>query len=126
MTTEILECGHPESEHSSFTRGYGTDEHGKRHCYACCAERDRASMIETGKATLYLTVESESRDGFGGKVTNWPGSLVFRTGRVHKGRHNIAGTRYDAWFKGPDGKEWHAVQYGDNTQIAHCKRVKGR
>ena len=19
---------------------------------------------------------------------------------------------------------WHAVQYGDNTQIAHCKRVK--
>lgn len=35
------------------------------------------------------------------------------------------GVRYDTWFTGPDGKQWHAVQYGDNTQIAHCRRTKG-
>lgn len=66
---------------------------------------------------------SDSRED--NRVTNWPGSLSFRTGYIRKGRHNFAGTRYDTWFTGPDEKTWHAVQYGENTQIAHCRRVKG-
>ena len=119
---EILECGHVESK-------FGRDENGNRYCYACCAERDRADMIATGRATLYLIEREHSPLAMGGDrsghaVTNWPGSLEFFTGPVRKGRHNIAGTRYDAWFTGPDGKTWHAVQYGQNTQIAHCKRLK--
>lgn len=77
-------------------------------------------MVETGKAWLYL-VENNGQY----EITNWSGSLRFSIGRVRKGRHNIARYRYDTWFTGPDGKTWHAVQYGDNTQIAHCKRVKG-
>ena len=32
-------------------------------------------------------------------------------------------TTYDVWFIGPDGKEWHGVQYGDLTQVCHCRRV---
>jgi hypothetical protein len=40
------------------------------------------------------------------------------------GRHNIAGVRYDVWFRGPDGHVWWGVQYGDMTQICHCKRTK--
>lgn len=111
----LLDCGHAPSPHSDLTTGYGTDRDGKTHCYACCAETDRKAMIETGRATLYLT---------GKELTNWPGSLRFPAGYVRKGRHNIARVRYDAWFTGPDGKPWHAVQYGDSTQIAHCKRVK--
>jgi len=118
-TMEMLECGHAESPHSTITRGYGTDAQGNRHCYDCCAAMDRASMIETGKATMYLT-EGET----GSWITNWPGNVRFRTGAVRKGRHNMARVRYDTWFTGPDGKEWHAVQYGDNTQIAHCKRTE--
>lgn len=126
---EILECGHPESDHSSITRGYGW-MNGERHCYDCCAERDRYQMLETGKATLYLTLKDAftpdgNPNGKTGEISNWPGSLKFRTGPIRKGRHNMARVRYDTWFTGPDGKEWHAVQYGDNTQIAHCKRVKG-
>lgn len=110
----ILDCGHEPSPHLSFTTGYGVDRSGRKHCYECCAKRDVADMVSTGRATLYLS---------NGEVSNWPGSLKFRA-HVRKGRHNIARTRYDAWFTGPDGKQWHGVQYGDNTQICHCKRLK--
>jgi hypothetical protein len=117
MAKDLLECGHKESPHGPYTRGYGVDKDGNRHCYECCAERDRADMIATGRATMYLT------DGY---VTNWPGSLKYRTGPIRTGRHNMAGKRYDTWFHGPDGFTWHAVQYGDNTQIVHCKRTRER
>lgn len=113
--SEILDCGHPPSEHSNFTTGYGVDSEGRKHCYACCAERDKAEMIKTGRATLYLS---------GKEVSNWPESLKFRVNYVRKGRHNMARVRYDVRFIGPDGKPWHGVQYGDNTQIVHCRRIK--
>ena len=116
--TQILDCGHEPSAHLPITTGYGTDASGRTSCYACCADMDRAQMIRDGRTTLYLRKSERS-----GEVTNWPGSLRFRTGPVVKGRHNLAGTRYDTWFTGPDGREWHAVQYGENTEIAHCKRI---
>ena len=123
---ELLDCGHAASPHSSITTGYGVDRDGKKYCYACCAERDVASMKEHGDATMYLTKE-DNPHAPGHKrhvITNWPGSLRFVPWHVRVGHHNIARTRYDAWFTGPDGFVWHAVQYGDNTQIAHCKRTK--
>ena len=100
-----------------------------RICYPCCAVRDRASMIETGRAVLYLTTEPNltpagNSHGETGTVSNWPGSLKIKTGPVKVGHHNMAGKRYDVWFTGPDGKDWHGVQYGENTQICHCRRVK--
>ena len=113
--TETLECGHKESPHSDITRGYGTDADGKRQCYQCCADLDRAYMIEHGRIALYLTDKA---------ITNWPASLSFPVLSRTTGRHNIAGVRYDVWFRGPDGATWHGVQYGDNTQICHCKRTK--
>src|SRR3990167_8673081 len=115
--SNLLDCGHPPSEHSEITTGYGTDKDGKKHCYACCADNDRKAMIADGRATLYLIGKPGEHE-----ITNWPGSLRFNPFRVRKGRHNMARTRYDAWFTGPDGKKWHGVQYGENTQIAHCKR----
>lgn len=142
---KTLDCGHKPSPHSSFTTGYGTDATGKTHCYACCAARDKAGMIETGRATLYLIgrdvpPEGNEAAGFATRgsgfskedrtklkrwyLTNWPGSLSFPVRFMRQGAHNMARVRYDAWFTGPDGKNWHAVQYGDNTQIAHCRRIK--
>lgn len=124
MTQTILDCGHAPSPHSDFTTGYGQDAQGRTHCYACCAENDKASMIETGRATLYLTREQpDAAAAPAWYVTNWPGSLRMHA-FVRKGRHNMAGKRYDVWFTGPDGKDWHGVTYGDNTQICHCRRLK--
>lgn len=133
-----LDCGHEPSEHSECTTGYGTDREGKTYCYACCAERDKADMIETGRATLYLTMPDNHPTKPGNMwgyhyaepipgdctVSNWPGSLKLKTHCARVGGHNMTGKRYDVWFTGPDGANWHGVQYGDNTQICHCRRLK--
>jgi hypothetical protein len=75
-------------------------------------------MLKDGRTVLYLdTVKRQ--------LTNWPGSLVFPVHHIRTGAHNIARRRYDAWFRGPDGQTWHAIQYGDMTQLAHCRRTKG-
>lgn len=134
MEPEMLDCGHKPSPHSTSTTGYGVDSDGKWHCYECCAARDRQSMIETGRTTLYL-VQTQVVVGAGSnppgtirggtwKVTNWPGSLSFPVSGLTQGRHNISRTRIDAWFVGPDGHYWHGAQYGENTQVIHCRRTK--
>jgi len=114
----ILDCGHEPSPHESFTTGYGVSPDGKTYCYACCAERDKQRMRDDGRITLYLVKRGEEY-----VLTNWPASLEVHPFRVRKGHHNIAGTRYDFWFSF-EGTPWHGVQYGENTQLAHCKRVK--
>jgi hypothetical protein len=106
--------------------GYGLTKDNAFTCYACCGENDRRNMIETGKAFLYLThpvIKNRQYTFADGKITNWPGTLSMPC-RVKRGAHNIARYRYDAWFTGPDGKPWHGVQYGDNSQIIRCKRLK--
>jgi hypothetical protein len=119
----ILDCGHTPSAHSSMTTGYGTDEHGKRQCYACCAERERARMIETGRATLYLVGPKAGQINM--RVTDWPGHLEFIAWGLQRSPRGggFGAQRTDAWFTGPDGYVWHAVNRGDN-QIARCKRTK--
>lgn len=113
--TTILDCGHTPSEHTPHTTGYGTDSKGHTYCYSCCARLDNEQMLKDGQIALYL---SDS------KVTNWPGSLEFTVTCYHKGKHNIAVSRHDVWFTGPDNHVWHGVQYGNWTQICHCKRTK--
>lgn len=113
-----LDCGH-----ISTTGAFGRDSKtGETRCFPCCANLERAQMVETGKATLYLTISE--KDNYTYAVTDWPGLLRFPARYVRSGRHNIAGTRLDFEFTGPDGFRWVGVQYGRNTQIAHCKRTK--
>ena len=126
------DCGETKPVQTSGGTGYGYDAAANILCYACCGKRDMADMIENGRATLYLTQPERSApglrlDSYGRSghaiVSNWPGTMRLPC-YVKQGRHNIAGKRYDAWFTGPDGKKWHGVTYGDNTQLCHCKRLK--
>lgn len=110
---------------SSCTTGCGTTPEGEKICFKCCAVRDQEEMKETGKAHLYL----HGDDPIKGirhltHLTNWPGTLKLHIHRYRFGKHNIARTRTDVWFIGPDGKQWWGVLYGENTQIVHCRRVK--
>ena len=124
----LLNCGHES------TAGYGEDRDGKTICYACCADIDRKAMDETGRAAMYFTHDCGGREIQPGcwdchgrnnaEVTNWPGSLRYRVMAYRVGGHNIAGRRYDVWFRDHVGKEWHGVQYGDRTQLCHCRRMK--
>lgn len=105
-------------------------------CYECCGKRDAKDMEDTGKTVLYLTstvkhpTEREYELGYRDTkvytVTNWPGTLAFKVFMSKEGHHNFAGSRTDVWFRGPDGKLWWGVQYGDTTQLVHCKRLKSK
>lgn len=121
-TTELLDCGHPPTEGIAFGTGYGRDKHGARHCYDCCARNDREAMKADGAIVLYLT---NGADGLH-SVTNWPGTLRFRvlSMREYKRGGGFGTSRTDAWFEGPDGFLWHAVQRGESSQLARCKRTR--
>lgn len=145
-TTILLDRGHPESEHSDITRGYGTMMDGTRHCYDCCAKMERDEMISTGRAMLYLVDEtpreraprphSANYNNLPWRdlaVTDWPGTLRYKVGGRRYSWHNFAGAngRVDFWFirpdeNGADVAVWHGYQIGNYNQIAHCKRTKER
>ena len=98
--------------------GYALDRDNHKICYDCCAILDKQSMKDTGNSKcLPLYLDSNG-------VSNWCGSLKFRIRHQRNGRHNIARTRTDVWFNGPDGFVWHGTQYGDFTQVCYAKRTK--
>ena len=144
MTTKTFTCSRCQNElpipAAPGGTGYALDDDGEKICYDCCAELDKQWMLAHGKIALYLTCEPASKARLhgrpftsatanicgrktAGEVTNWPGTLRFPC-HTRTGGHNIAGVRYDCWFTGPDGYEWHGVTIGDNTQICRCKRTK--
>lgn len=134
------DCGQTKPVQTNGGTGYGyfgRSNRAKPVCYDCCGKRDVANMAKTGKATLYLSHNTNgnthgnfapSCEPSGDRVPvwtvgNWPGTFK-RSAYVKTGNHNMAGKRYDAWFTMPDGSKWHGVTYGDNTQICHCRRLK--
>ena len=124
MTTFYCDRCHKNKDNTDkLTTGYGTTPDGKKHCYACCALDDIERMLKEKKTTLYLTHTGELSSGYGDcTVANWPSSLRIQ-GRYSVGRHNMAGKVYNVWFS-YGLKNWYGRQFGDNTQILHCKQVK--
>lgn len=98
--------------------GYGFDCKHHKVCYSCCAVRDTETMKKESRIVLYLSKDTDGHY----HVSNWPGTLKIEPFKVRIGRHNIAGSRYDVWFSHA-GKSWHGVQYGENTQLLHCKAI---
>ena len=120
-TFTCCDCGETKPVNPSGGTGYAVFENGRgdKVCYACCAIRDKARMTAESRVALYL-VTRENRL----VVSNWPGTLEFPVMESRAGAHNIAGSRIDAWFVDHDGSRWHGVQYGDNTQLIHCRKLK--
>lgn len=135
---------------SGCSTGYGrvTEFHallpaGSLICFRCAGAFDLFKLRAFGNGrgvALYLTIDftdagGARRVGFGspyvlfsGWVTNWPSTLRVRVLRGVRGEHNIAGHRYDIWFRIPgDPFVWHGTQYGEWTQLVrHAKRTKKR
>lgn len=108
--SDLLECGHAESPHSDITRGYGTAEDGKRHCYDCCTAMDLASMKETGKIVAYISDDGKT-------ITNWPGRTLAYVTRLWETRHNIGGKITHVWARAADGTWWHGKGPGKGMYI---------
>lgn len=106
--------------------GYGCDADGNLVCYACCGDNDARALRDTGRAVLYLTWRSDTGRGGASRayVSNWPGTLRLPVYASRKGRHNLARTRYDVWFRF-EGREYHGVQLGEWSDICRVRRVKG-
>ena len=98
-----------------------TNEHGPagKVCYDCCGKCDKHDLEIKNRAILYLVKRNKW------VVTNWPGTLEFEVHSIRKGSHNIARTRTDVWFRDHTGCKWWGVQYGNYTQIVHCRKLKG-
>jgi hypothetical protein len=119
--TTVFTCSKCQKEiiHvDTLTTGYGVNDKGEKVCFSCCALDDQQYMRDHGRIDLYLVqrVIKGMKKYF---VINWPGTLEFPAS-VKKGFHNIARTRYDAWFTF-EGKEWHGVNLGEFSQICRCK-----
>jgi len=121
------QCGRTKTHTSFVTTGYGVDKRNRKICFACCGRNEMQQLknLPIGKRTsLYLTLDSATNQYY---VGNWPGTFK-RTVSVRKGRHNMAGTRYDTWFDLRNRKgellHYHGVQYGEFTQICHITRTK--
>lgn len=126
-------CNEAKPVNASGGTGYAVNSEGGKVCYSCCADIDRARMLETGRATLYLSPENRPTPtgvarylNARGDVRNWPGTLRFPFSGLRVARHNIAGRVYTAYFTGPDGATWSARNYGEHSDIAHCRRLKSR
>jgi hypothetical protein len=131
--TGKCDCGHVPSEHTPHTTGYGwmsVDGQMLSFCYECCVSKEREQMESTGKACLYfMSQEPTHARGYPGialgKVSDWAGKLTFPCRyRRRANAHNWGLSRTDAWFKDAQGREWHGVLYGDNTQLMRCRRLK--
>lgn len=108
------------TDSGSCATGYGISHDRQFICFACCGVNDARDLEERGKGYLYLSSDS----GQNYRLSNWPGSLTISLhGSPKRGYHNLARYRYDVWFKWR-GFDWHGVQYGDNTQVCHVKRIK--
>jgi len=114
-------CKQVKPAQESGGTGYATMRNNHKVCYSCCAAGDRADMIKHGRIDLYL-VEDRPQE----EVINWPGTLRFPVLWSKAGQHNIARTRTDVWFTGPDGFLWRGTQYGEWSQVCHCRRTKNK
>jgi hypothetical protein len=119
--TEFIcsKCGEQNAVNTGGGSGFATDEKGGKICFKCCAVMDSEQMAKDGEIVLYL-VKNEAGNY---EVTNWPGTLRISAKKVYEGRHNIAGTQTHVWFT-HSGREWIGVQYGRNSDVCRCKRLK--
>jgi hypothetical protein len=99
--------------------GYATDRQNNVFCFRCCATQDVDQMLRTGAIVLYL-------DNKG--ISNWSGALRFPLyGSYSRSKRGggFGSQRTDAWFVGPDGYIWHAINRGD-MQLARCRRTRDK
>lgn len=93
-------------------------------CYDCCGKQDLQEMKDAKPGEcfrLYLDAEKHPY-----VVSNWAGTLIFNCYCSNNGTNNIAKTRIDVWFDNDEIGHWWGVQYGDQTQICHCTKLKRR
>jgi len=82
-------------------------------------EAEVKAMEDQTRIALYLVKTDE-----GYRVGPWTDAKRWPVVRYRPGRHNMAGTRIDVWFKAA-GADWWGRNTGD-SDIVHCRRLTAR
>lgn len=107
-------CRVEKPVHTDGGTGYASRRDHKI-CYDCCGKIDARRLERNLPVMLYYD---------GKVVSNWPGTLKMEPTYTKKGRHNIARTRTDVWFR-VKARLFHGTQYGEYCDILrHVKAIK--
>lgn len=98
MTTTIGDCGH-SVEPTGIGTGYATTLDGRKLCYACADEAQRAEMATSERFVAYVSSD-------GKRVTTWTGGEL---ARVTASWQDMAGRRRYVRAVDPSGARWHGV-----------------
>lgn len=114
-------CKQQKTHESDFSTGYATNSKDEKICFECCGELDKQALIEDGKLTGYFVKKDDGKYYF----SNWPGTFLIPVYYSRSSWHNFAGKngRTDFWCTF-QGKKYHGVQIGHNSQIARLKALK--
>ena len=120
-TVKCYKCGRV-CKPNGIVGGYAVERDGNRYCFKCAAKREAQVLRElaVGESIhLYLVVRNGEWC-----VQNFTGLLSIPIYYIKAGRHNFAGIRHDFWVEYHDNI-YHGVVYGEDTQLARVKRIKG-
>lgn len=123
----------PEWIHDESIGNYILAPNGSKICHKCTDEREKGTLmnLHIGKRVrMYLCgASANSVSTYGNKpdervyVCGVTGAFKINVSWAKRSRHNIAGWRYDVWFCF-QGKNFHAFQCGDMTQLCVVRRLK--
>ncbi len=99
--------------------------HNKTICFGCYTRIDIDNMRITGKGILRLHREDTLPSEPLRYTMRNLGTLRLPVNRIITKNYVKHSTRRDIWFDLYD-QIWHGVQYGDFTQLCHCRRLKQR
>lgn len=122
-TIERLDCGHPESAHSSITRGYAI-LHGIKVCYDCAQSQEIADLKTAQRYTAYLTADGPYRHSLTGWV-GWKLATVTRLWETSAG--GFCRGRNIMRFRATDvhGQKWYGTSPGVGM-YARMHKAKSR
>lgn len=114
-------CGKECKDDSPYFTGYGIDKDGNKHCYACCAEQDKKTLLETGELAGYLTKDKENEYKY--IFTNFPNSFKLPVYKTRESRNNWGYKRIDFWLK-YEGNCYYGRLIGTDNEYCKIKKIK--
>lgn len=98
---ELLDCGHPLSDHLPITTGYARTDDGRKICYACADARQTADLLARDKYHGYLSMDGKTID-------TWTGGTLVNVVSWTIG-HNLRSCRTLQAWSGQDthGQTWY-------------------
>lgn len=121
-TTTALDCGHEPTDHGrAFATGAARTADGRRICYACADDEQRADMLTEPRFVAYLS--SDQR-----RVTTWTGGTLGAVTRytTDAGRWSTFGIVHRCYVRVTDvhGNHWTGTGPVENGDYVRLRRIK--